>query len=261
VDLDSDLAVIKVDVPATEIHPLVLGDSSQIKVGETVIAIGNPFGLSDTMTTGIISALGRTLPSNRTAGNGTFFSAGDEIQTDAAINPGNSGGPLFNLNAEVIGINRAIRTDASNSNGEPVNSGIGFAIPINILKRVVPEIIKNGHYDYPYMGIASVDQLSLDDITALGLKQTTGAYVTTVTPGGPADKAGVIAASKDIGLSNLQAGGDLIIAVDGHPVKVFNDLLSYLVNNKLPGDTITLTVLRGDKQVDLQLILAARPAQ
>lgn len=258
-DLDSDLAVIKVDAPATELHPLSLGDSSQLKVGQTVIAIGNPFGLDGTMTTGIISALGRTLPSNRSAGNGTFFSAGDQIQTDAAINPGNSGGPLFNLDGEVIGINRAIRTEASNANNEPVNSGIGFAIAINIIKRVVPQIIKTGKYDYPFMGIASVDELTLDEINALGLKQNTGAYVTSVTPGSPGDKAGLIAGSKDVGLARLLGGGDLIIAVDGHPVKVFNDLLSYLVNNKMPGDKIVLTVLRGDKQLDLTLTLAKRP--
>ncbi len=259
VDPDSDLAVIKVDVAAAELHPLTLGDSSQLKVGQTVIAIGNPFGLSGTMTTGIISALGRTLQSNRAATSGSFFSASDQIQTDAAINPGNSGGPLFNLNGEVIGINRAIRTDASTSTGEPINSGIGFAIAINIVKRVAPEIIKNGKYDYPYMGVSSNDQMTLDEINALGLKQLTGAYVTTVVPGGPADKAGVIAGTKDVGLSGLKGGGDLIVAVDGHPVNVFNDLLSYLVNNKAPGDTITLTVLRGDQRVDLPLTLAKRP--
>jgi S1-C subfamily serine protease len=258
-DLDSDLAVIKVDAPAEELHALTLGDSSQLKVGQTVIAIGNPFGLDGTMTTGIISALGRTLPSNRSAGNGSFFSAGDMIQTDAAINPGNSGGPLFNLNGEVIGINRAIRTDASNTTGEPINSGIGFAISVNIVKRVVPEIIKNGKYDYPFMGISSLDELTLDEINELGLKQTTGAYVTSVTPGSPGDKAGLIAASKDIGLPRVLGGGDLIIAVDGHPVKVFNDLLSYLVNNKVPGDEIVLTVLRGDEQLDLTLTLDKRP--
>lgn len=258
-DPDSDIAVIKVDAPASELHPLMLGDSSKLKVGQTVIAIGNPFGLSGTMTTGIISALGRTLQSNRTAAGGSFFSASDQIQTDAAINPGNSGGPLFNLAGEVIGINRAIRTDASNSGGEPVNSGIGFAIAINIAKRVVPEIIKNGKYDYPYMGISSNDQLTLDEINKLGLKQLTGAYITTVVDGGPADKAGVVAGTKDIGLGGLLGGGDLIIAVDGHDVKVFNDLLSYLVNNKSPGDTITLTVLRGNDRVDLQVKLAKRP--
>lgn len=259
VDPDSDIAIIKVDAPAAELHPLTLGDSSQLKVGQTVIAIGNPFGLSGTMTTGIISALGRTLQSNRSAGSGSFFSASDQIQTDAAINPGNSGGPLFNLDGEVIGINRAIRTDSTATSGEPVNSGIGFAIAINIVKRVAPEIIKNGKYDYPYMGVSSNDQMSLDEINALGLKQLTGAYITTVVAGGPADKAGVIAGTKDVGLGSLKGGGDLIIAVDGHNVNVFNDLLSYLVNNKTPGDTITLTVLRGDKKVDLQITLTKRP--
>ena len=259
VDPDSDLAVIKVDAPASEIHPLSLGDSSKLEVGQTVIAIGNPFGLDGTMTTGIISALGRTLQSNRSAGAGSFFSASDQIQTDAAINPGNSGGPLLNLNGEVIGVNRAIRTDSSTTTGEPVNSGIGFAIAINIVKRVAPEIIKNGKYDYPYMGMSSQDQMSLDEINALGLKQMTGAYAVTVVPGGPVDKAGLIAGTKDVGLQNLKGGGDLIIAVDGHPVIVFNDLLSYLVNNKAPGDTITLTVLRGDQKLDLKVTLDKRP--
>ena len=259
IDPDSDLAVIKVDVPASELHPLPMGDSSKLKVGQTVIAIGNPFGLSGTMTTGIISALGRTLQSNRAAENGSFFSSSDQIQTDAAINPGNSGGPLLNLNGEVIGVNRAIRTDASTTGGEPVNSGIGFAIAVNIVKRVAPGIIENGKYDYPYMGVSSQDQITLDEIKALGLKQLTGAYVTNVTPGGPAAKAGLLAGTKDVGLQRLLGGGDLIIAVDGHPVHIFNDLLSYLVNNKSPGDNVTLTILRGDEQLELTLTLDKRP--
>lgn len=259
IDPDSDIGVIKVDAPAEELHPLTLGDSSQLKVGQTVIAIGNPFGLSGTMTTGIVSALGRTLQSNRAAENGSFFSSSDQIQTDAAINPGNSGGPLFNLNGEVIGINRAIRTDSANAGGEPVNSGIGFAIAINIAKRVVPEIIANGKYDYPYMGLGSQDGMSLDEYEALDLKQHVGAYVTNVTPGGPADKAGIIAGTKDVGLQRFLGGGDLIIAIDGNPVRVFNDLLSYLVNNKSPGDKVTLTVLRGEQQLDLVITLGKRP--
>jgi 2-alkenal reductase len=259
-DLDSDLAIIKVDAPASELNPLPLGDSSILQVGQTVIAIGNPFGLNGSMTTGIISALGRTLPSNRQSPGGGTFSAGDLIQTDAAINPGNSGGPLFNLNGEVIGINRAVRTEASTASGEPVNSGIGFAISINIVKRVAPEIIKNGKYDYPYMGVSSTDSLSLDQIKALGLKQFTGAYVTGVVPGGPAEKAGLVAGTKDVGLPNqLLAGGDLIIAMDNYPIKTFNDILSYLTNNKSPGDTVILTVLRGDQQVELPLVLDKRP--
>jgi 2-alkenal reductase len=260
IDKDSDLAIIKVDVPESELFPLTLGDSSTIQVGQKVVAIGNPFGFTGTMTTGIVSALGRTLPSNRQTASGGFFSAGDMIQTDAAINPGNSGGPLFNLQGEVIGINRAIQTDATNTTGEPINSGIGFAISINIVKRVAPEIIKNGVYDYPYMGVSSIDELSLDAINALGLKQFTGAYVTNVTPGGPADKAGLKAGTQEVGLGpNLLGGGDLITALDGNPIKSFSDLLSYLINHKSPGDSIVLTVLRGDQQLDLTLVLDKRP--
>lgn len=261
VDRDSDIAVIKIDAPESELFPLALGDSYKLKVGQKVVAIGNPFGLNGTMTTGIVSALGRTLPSNRQAGSGGgFFSAGDLIQTDAAINPGNSGGPLFNLDGEVIGINRAIRTVSSTASGEPVNSGIGFAIAINIAKRVVPEIIKNGKYDYPYMGISSIDDLGIEEVHALGLSQFTGAYVTTVVPGGPAAKAGLRAGTKDVGLGpNLLGGGDLIIAMDGVPIKNFDELLRYLINNKSPGDTLVLTVLRDGQQMDVTLILDKRP--
>ena len=196
-DLDSDLAVIKVNVPAEEIHPLPIGDSDLLRVGQTVIAIGNPFGLSGTMTTGIVSALGRTLDSLNDAPGGGYFTAGDIIQTDAAINPGNSGGPLFNLSGEVIGINRAIRITSYSDDGEPVNSGIGFAISINIVKRVVPSLIERGIYDYPYMGISSISDLSLHSIEALGLERYTGAYVTNVTPGSPAEEAGVQHRGKD----------------------------------------------------------------
>lgn len=261
VDRDSDIAVIKVDAPESELFPLTLGDSYKLKVGQKVVAIGNPFGLSGTMTTGIVSALGRTLPSNRQAGSGGgFFSAGDLIQTDAAINPGNSGGPLFNLDGEVIGINRAIRTVSSTASGEPVNSGIGFAIAINIAKRVVPEIIKNGKYDYPYMGISSIDDLGIEEINALGLPQFTGAYVVSVVPGSPAAKAGLRAGTKDVGLGRrLLGGGDLIIAMDGVPIKNFDELLRYLINNKSPGDTLVLTVLRDGQQLDVTLTLDKRP--
>ncbi len=258
-DLDSDLAVVKVDAPASELFPLPLGDSNALKVGQTVIAIGNPFGLSGTMTTGIISALGRTLESQREAPSGSFFTAGDIIQTDAAINPGNSGGPLFNLNGEVIGINRAIRTTAMTSAGEPVNSGIGFAISINIVKRVVPVLIQAGKYDYPYLGISSVDELSLAQIEALGLKSYTGAYVTSVAADGPADQAGIRAGTQATSQQGLGAGGDLIIAIDGQPVLRFDDLLKYLINYKSPGDTVLLTVLRGEQQLDVTVTLGKRP--
>jgi len=258
-DLDSDLAVVKVDAPASELFPLPLGDSNTLKVGQTVVAIGNPFGLSGTMTTGIISALGRTLDSQREAPGGNFFTAGDIIQTDAAINPGNSGGPLFNLNGEVIGVNRAIRTTAMTSMGEPVNSGIGFAISINIVKRVVPVLIETGKYDYPYLGISSVDELSLAQIEALGLKSYTGAYVTGVAANGPAEKAGIRAGEQTTSQQGLPAGGDLIVAIDGQPVLRFDDLLKYLINNKSPGDTVVLTVLRSEEKVDIPVVLDKRP--
>ena len=258
-DLDSDLAVIKVDAPAEELHPVVLGDSDILKVGQTVIAIGNPFGLNGTMTVGIISALGRTLDSEHNSPTGGNFTAGDIIQTDAAINPGNSGGPLFNKAGEVIGVNRAIRTTSFTDTGEPINSGIGFAISANIVKRVLPVLISDGKYDYPYLGMAALDDLGLGQIEALDLKAFTGAYVTNVVAGGPADKAGLKAGDQNTNIPGLLAGGDLIIAIDSRPIRRFDELLSYLITNKSPGDTVVLTVLRGDQQTDLIVTLGKRP--
>ena len=258
-DLDSDLAVIKVNAPETELHPSPLGVSKNLKVGQTVIAIGNPFGLNGTMTSGIISALGRTLDSQRGAPSGGVFTAGDIIQTDAAINPGNSGGPLYNLNGEIIGVNRAIRTSNFTEAGEPVNSGIGFAIAIDIVKRVVPVLIAEGKYDYPYLGISSLSNLSLPQIEALGLKSFTGAYVTSVSPNGPAANAGIRAGNQATSSPGLNAGGDLIIAIDGNSILRFDELLRYLINNKSPGDDVVLTVLRGEDQVDITVNLGKRP--
>ena len=210
------------------------------------------------MTTGIISSLGRTLDSQREAPSGGLFTAGDIIQTDAAINPGNSGGPLFNLSGEVVGVNRAIRTNNFTGTGEPVNSGIGFAIAINIVKRVTPVLIAEGKYDYPYLGISSIDELSLPQIEALGLQSFTGAYVTTVTPNGPADLAG-LQAGDQLTSSGLGAGGDLITAIDGQNIQRFDDLLRYLINNKSPGDTVVLTVQRAEEQLDIPVTLGRRP--
>ena len=258
-DQDSDLAIVKVDVPAGELHPLPLGDSSALKVGQTVIAIGNPFGLDSTMTVGIISALGRTLESLHASPDGNVFTAGDIIQTDAAINPGNSGGPLFNINGEVIGVNRAIISNNFTNNGQPTNSGIGFAVSINMIKRVAPVLIEKGKYDYPYLGISSIPNLTLEMVNALELKSYTGAYVTNVVPGGPADRAGIIAGNKTTNLPGLLGGGDLITAIDGRPVHTFDELLSYLITNRGPGDVVVLSVLRGDQRVDINVTLDKRP--
>ncbi len=260
-DLDSDLAVLKVDVPTDKLFPLPLGDSDQVQVGETVIAIGNPFGLSGTMTSGIVSAIGRTLDSERAAPGGQPFSSGDILQTDAAINPGNSGGPLINLRGEVIGVNRAIRTESFTVSGDAANSGVGFAIPVNIVKRVVPSLIEEGHYDYPYLGISSLNQstLNLHTLEQLELPaDTVGVYVTCVTDGGPADQAGMRGAGAcDDG--NLLPGGDLIVAIDGHPLETFNDLISYLVSSTQVGQQIVITVLRQGEEVELTLAVGARP--
>jgi len=266
-DLDSDLAVVKVDAPASELHPLTLGDSDAVQIGQTVIAIGDPFLYLGSMSVGVISGMHRTLDSEHATPNGGQpFTAGDLLQTDTAINPGNSGGPLFNLNGEVIGVNRAIQTADFSATGQAVNSGVGFSVSSNIIKRVVPVIIKDGKYDYPYLGISSISLgnpsrggLSLDEINALGLKQFTGTYVTDVVPGGPADKAGIKAGTQATSYQDLMAGGDLIVAIDGHPVIQYDDLIAYLITHKSPGDTVVLTVVRGGQQQDLTLTLTKRP--
>lgn len=261
VDKDSDIAVVKVDAPESELHPLALGDSNTLQVGQTVIAIGNPFGLNGTMTEGIISGLGRTQASEHSTDGGGFFSAADIIQTDAAINPGNSGGPLLNTKGEVVGINRAIITNNSNASGEPTNSGIAFAVSVNIVKRVTPIIIRDGHYDYPYLGISFYpDELvNLDTIEALGLKSLTGAYVVDVAKGGPADKAGIHAGDQPTRIANLNAGGDIVTAIDGKPIRTFDELISYLITNKSPGDSVVLTVFRDGQTQDITITLGARP--
>jgi S1-C subfamily serine protease len=258
-DPDSDLAVIKVNAPAEVLVPLALGNSDQLKVGQQVIAIGNPFGLTSTMTTGIVSALGRTMESMRQSPGGSFFTAAGAIQTDAAINPGNSGGPLLDTLGEVVGINRAIQTTQTIQASEPGNIGIGFAVPINIVKRVVPFLIKEGKFDYPYMGLSSLDNMSLHILKALGVDKEMGAYVTSVVTGGPAEKGGIKAGSETTSIQGLAKGGDWIVAIDGQPVNSFGEFLNYLIMNKQPGETVTLTVLRNGDKVDLQVILDKRP--
>lgn len=245
-DTDSDLAVIKVDLPEEDLVPLPMGDSDALKVGQIVVAIGNPFGLNSTMTTGIVSSIGRSLDSLNLSSTGQAFAAGDIIQTDAAINPGNSGGPLLNLNGEVIGVNRAIRTFNINENQDPVNSGIGFAVSVNIVKRVVPSLITDGSYAYPYLGISSWPDIPLTEAERIGLEKPVGAMITTVVPDGPADQAGLME-------------DDVIVGIDGREVMNFSDMISYLFANTSPGDTVDLEVFRGGEIIDVEMTLGARP--
>lgn len=245
-DTDSDLAIIKVDVGSEHLRPLALGDSEQLQVGEIVVAIGNPFGLSGSMTTGIVSSLGRSLDSLNASPGGQLFTAGDLIQTDAAINPGNSGGPLLNLRGEVVGVNRAIRTFNFNEDGDTLNSGIGFAVSVNIVKRVAPSLIANGHYDYPYLGLSSVSNLTLLDAEELGLDRTSGVFITEVAVDGPSDLAGLLVR-------------DTIIAVDGRELRGFDEMISYLFIHTSPGDTIQFIVLRNGEEITVDLVLGVRP--
>ncbi len=253
-DPDADLAVIRVEGPTEGLVPLPLADSDSVRVGQRVVAIGNPFGLAGTMTVGIISGLGRSLESNRAAPTegGGFFSAPDIIQTDAAINPGNSGGPLLNMAGEVIGVNKAIESQTG------VNSGVGFAIASNTVKQIVPYLIEDGKFVYPYLGLSSQSELTLAAQQALRLPQATGAYIVSVVPDGPADQAGVRADSATDALQ-LRGDGDLIVAIDGNPVVVFADLLSYLVNHTRPGQTVTLSIVRRGQPVDVDVVLGERP--
>ena len=259
-DLDSDIAVIQIEVPSSELSPLLLGNSSELKVGQTVVAIGNPFGLSGTMTTGIVSALGRTLESLHQTPDGGFYSSADLIQTDAAINPGNSGGPLLNLRGEVIGINRAIQTTSTNLVNTPLNSGVGFAVPVDIVKKVVPALIEKGFFDYPYLGITSREELSLQNLIALGVPtNTVGVYVFEVTPGGPADKAGLKGADGQASIGSLPSGGDWIVAINGRRLIDYGSMISDLAVHYNAGDTITLTILRDGREIQLPLTLGKRP--
>jgi 2-alkenal reductase len=246
-DIDSDLAVLQVEDLPEGIRPLSLANSDDLQVGQLVVAIGNPFGEQGSMSLGIISALGRNLESQRGLA-GSSYSLPQAIQTDAPINPGNSGGPLLNLDGEVIGINASISTETG------TNSGVGYAIPVNAVHRIVPSLISDGRYPYPYMGVGFADEISLEEQAAFGLSQIQGAYVLSVSAGGPADDAGLIAASSTTG-----RGGDLIVALDGHSINNFADLNAYLTFNTEVGQTIEVTVLRDGQLETLLLTLGERP--
>ena len=247
-DVDSDLAVLKVDELPEGIRPLSLANSDDLQVGQLTIAIGNPFGEQGSMSLGIVSALGRSLASQRIFAGGSSYSLPQVIQTDAPINPGNSGGPLLNLRGEVIGINAAISTETG------INSGVGYAIPVNAVHRIVPSLITKGSYTYPYMGASFDDEISLNEQIVFDLAVTSGAYVLGVLPDGPADQAGLIAAHPTTG-----RGGDLIVALDGRSISNFADLNAYLTFHTEPGQTIEVTVLRNDAQLTLPLTLGERP--
>jgi len=258
-DPDSDVAVLHVDAPAGELHPLALGDSNLVKIGDPVVAIGNPFGLYNTLTLGIVSAKGRTDESLSSSGSSSYYLIGDMIQTDAALNPGNSGGPLLNLKGEVIGINRSILTGSSTQTSTGTNAGLGFAVSSNLVKRILPDLLSSGKYDYPYLGISSLSEIHLKTQQVLGIPYDYGVYVTGVTAGSPADKAGLRAGTEDIpNVTDLKKGGDLIIALDGQKLNSFPDMISSIVMNNKPGDTITLTVYRDGGTVDLSVTLGSR---
>ena len=249
IDKFTDIAVIKVTEKPRLLHPLQIGDSSQLHVGEQVAAIGNPFGLSGSMTSGIVSQMGRLLPSQDSG-----FSIPDVIQTDAAINPGNSGGPLLNLRGEVIGINTAIQ---SISGG---NTGVGFAIPSNTAIKIVPSLIEDGEYHHPWIGISGRD-IDPDLARVLELKDAKGFLVITVVDGSPADKAGLkgMTATQVIGGKEYPADGDIIISVDDKEVRKISDILIHLQREKSVGDTMVLGVLRDGAFMHISLELVERP--
>jgi len=249
-DLNSDLAVIKVDQLPIGIGPLAMGNMAELAVGQTVVAIGNPFGLDGTLTRGIISALGRTIPAL------TPFSIPHAIQTDAAINPGNSGGPLLDLHGHVIGVNAQIETDGTSRS----NSGVGFAIPVDVVERVVPILIEKGGYDWPWLGVRGRNLVPVL-VDAMNLPVERGAYILEVTTRGPAEKAGVRGAneSKTINGSVIPVGGDVVTAIDGQPINSFDDLLIYIAMQTSPGQKVNLTVLRDGETLEISVLLEKRP--
>ena len=258
----SDLAVLKLDPIDIVLSPIPLGNSSSLRVGDTVAAIGNPFGLSGSLTVGIVSGLGRLLPSTEgsTSPFSQFamnFNIPDIIQTDAAINPGNSGGPLLNLKGEVIGINSAIFSNTG------VNAGIGFAVPSNTVKKVVQSIISSGKYLHPYLGVVGMD-ITPQLAKIFGLKESKGFLITDITPGSPAAKSGKL--QKGTTTYNqrgeiIDSDGDIIVAIDDKEVRKIDDILTYLEREKEVGDTVTLKILRNDKLENVEIVLAPRVSE
>jgi serine protease Do len=260
VDQFADLAVIKVkNISSDKLPPLPLANSSSLRIGESVVAIGNPFGLSGSMTQGIVSGLGRLLPSNENqdnfAGPGSSFSIPNIIQTDAAINPGNSGGPLIDTQGRVVGINTAIFSNTG------VYSGVGFAIPSNTISKVATSLIQNGSYHHPYIGIVGLSLIP-DLSKQIGLNQTKGFLITSITKGSPADKSGLRAGSTTTTINgrDVEVGGDIILKIDNRDVSKIDDILAYLESQKHVGDKVHFTILRDNEIKELDLILGDRPS-
>ena len=250
----SDLAVVFVDVSPERLVPLELGDSSTLQVGQRVIAIGNPFGLAGTMTVGIISALGRTLPAEMAEIAG--FRNPEIIQTDAAINPGNSGGPLLDTRGQVIGVNTAIRSATG------TNSGIGFAVPVNSVKHIVPHLIEEGTYHYPYLGITSDNRFTVAELAGpLGLLVTHGVLISEVQPETAAVRAGLRGGDHEVEImgATIMAGGDIIVAIDGYELRDFDDLIAYLVRETEVGQEVVLAVIRDRAELEIPVTLGERP--
>ena len=254
----TDIAVIAVggaEEGGSRLYPLRLGDSANLRVGERIAAIGNPFGLSGSMTSGIVSQLGRLLPAQGA------FQIPDIIQTDAAINPGNSGGPLLNMRGEVVGINTAIRSDTGEF------TGVGFAVPSQTVAKIVPAIIRDGGYRHPWIGVSGMD-IDPDTAGAIGLEDTRGFMVMTVVEGSPADRAGLRGSSETVLVEvpgggaeeERQVGGDIITAVDGVEVRRISDILVHLQRAKSVGDELVLDILRDGRSTSLVVVLGDRPA-
>jgi S1-C subfamily serine protease len=259
-DQYSDLAVLRVqdDIPTDKLIPLPLANSSGLLVGQEVVAIGNPFGLSGSMTEGIVSGLNRLIPvyqdpfSDVTA---PAFSIPDVIQTDAAINPGNSGGPLLNMQGEVVGINSAIFSTTGGF------AGVGFSVPSNTIAKVAPVLIERGFFDHPWLGVSGID-MSPEIAEAIGLGEPRGFLVIEVSPGGPADSAGVEGGDTPMQLNGneILIGGDVVLAINDRDVRKIDDVLGYLQQATQVGETVTLTVWRDGQIIEIDVILGARPS-
>ena len=247
-DSDLDLAVLKVQPGSTYLQPIPIGDSSQLKVGQEIAAIGNPFGLSGSMTSGIISQMGRLLPQD------SGFSIPDVIQTDAAINPGNSGGPLLNMKGEVVGINTAIQS----ATGE--FTGVGFAVPSNTVKKVIPVLIEDGIFYHPWMGISGSD-VDPELAKVRELNSSKGFLIATVIEGSPAEDAGLqgITITKEIDGREYPMDGDIILKIDDVVVRKISDILVYLQREKSIGDEMIMTINRDGMLIEKVLVLGERP--